>query len=93
MSDAVQIALITSLAGLLGAILVEMIRARKRADMVAKEMRPSETMAVPHPDAEVHGTLRDAVNRLEARIEVIAKRQHTDHDKLIRVETLLDGRT
>jgi hypothetical protein len=78
MSDGVLIALISAVAALLTAILVELIRTRRRTDTTVAELQPN------------HGSsMRDAVNRIEAEVAHVRTEQRTQGERLIVVETRL----
>lgn len=80
MSDAVLIAVISSVGLIMSGVLVELVRARKRQDTVVHEMKPNHG-----------GSLRDAVNQLatdHAKGQQELRDQLSNVDKrLIKVET------
>lgn len=64
MSDAVLIALIAAVGGLLSAILVELIRARKNTARVVSEVTPNGGSSI-----------KDAVGRIEVQVREIRAEQ------------------
>jgi hypothetical protein len=82
-SDALLISVISAVGLILSGVLVELIRARRKQDTVASQVLPSSGM-----DGDT-GTLRDAVHRIGSRLATLESVQSTDHDRLIRLETIL----
>jgi hypothetical protein len=80
MSEAVLIAVISTVGLIMSGVLVELIRARKRQDTVVHEMKPNHG-----------GSLRDTVNKLvtdQAQGHSELRQQLSDVDKrLVKVET------